>query len=618
MLGLSYQLLFALSGLVSGLHTPRYSEIGTCKAHPGTASWPSASIWAALNHTLDGRLIQPTPPGAVCHPSEPTYNASECAVVAEEWKTYQFHTENPVSVMWDQYDNYTCLPEMNTPCSPAGYPAYVVNASTAEHIKIGIDFARKYNVRLNIKNTGHDYLGRSNSPGSFSIWTHHLNQITHNKGQFKLKGSGKIISGDSYTVAGGAQMYNVYSAADQNNQTIVGGGSKTVGIGGYITGGGHSVLAPRYGLAADNVWEMEMVTPGGDILTINEDLNPDLFWAMRGGGGSTFGVITSVTMKAYPSPKVTGVTLVIAADPKESFVFDLVTYLVSQLPYLMEQGISGYNIISKGTDSEVLGIPNSGAGLTGSCIMQDIESTDVVTKALNPINETIQRRWPNKVQFNTTFAQFDSFFGWFEENYDMNPAGGSSYLVSRLLDGKALTGNPDALNNALREELISGTLASMAAYMVAGKGVQDAKPRGGSNAVNPAWRTAYVHALNTESFAAFNSTDEDRAKAILETGFQPLRDLTPGGGAYINEVRVIPVLLFIKSMMLIVHRPTRLKRTGSKPFGAATTQDCCKSSATSTRPMFSGARRAWATRDGKSVKMDSYAGYNADMDQHLA
>lgn len=137
MLTLKVQLLLSLAGIASGLYT-RSSE--TCKAHPGTSSWPSASTWAALNKTLDGRLLQPAPPGAVCHPDQPTYNASQCANVAEEWKTYDFHAANPISVMWDQYDNFTCLPDMNTTCSPAGYPAYVVNASTAEHVKIGIDF----------------------------------------------------------------------------------------------------------------------------------------------------------------------------------------------------------------------------------------------------------------------------------------------------------------------------------------------------------------------------------------------------------------------------------------------------------------------------------------------
>ncbi|KAM0265115.1 hypothetical protein ACHAQJ_000267 [Trichoderma viride] len=355
-----------------------------------------------------------------------------------------------------------------------------------------------YNVRLNVKNTGHDYLGRSNSPGSLSIWTHHLNTITHNKGQFKLHGSGKVINGDSFTAGGGSQMYNIYAAADRHNQTIVGRGSKSVGLGGYITGGGYSVLAPRHGLAADNVWEMEIVTPGGEILTVNEDQHPDLFWAMRGGGGSTFGIITSATLKAYPSPKVTGVTVYIITDSKESFVFDLIAYVFSQMPSLMEQGISGYNPIAKDMESPFQepepSIPDRVAGFMGNFILQDVDNHEVITEAFNPINETIQKRWPNKVQFYTTLNEYDSFLGWFDKNYDTNQAGGSEYLVSRLLDKEALTGNPQALKNALQVAISTGSLGGMAAFMVGGKGVQEAEPRGGSNAVNPAWRTAYVHA----------------------------------------------------------------------------------------------------------------------------
>lgn len=63
---------------------------------------------------------------------------------------------------------------------------------------------------------------------------------------------------------------------------MVGGTSKSVSVGGYLTGGGHSILSPRYGLGADNVLELEVVTPMGDILTANECQNEDLFWAMRG------------------------------------------------------------------------------------------------------------------------------------------------------------------------------------------------------------------------------------------------------------------------------------------------------------------------------------------------
>jgi FAD/FMN-containing dehydrogenase len=70
--------------------------------------------------------------------------------------------------------------------------------------------------------------------------------------------------------------------ASLRNLTIVAGGSETVGIGGYLTGGGHGALRATYGMEADQVLEMEVVTPGGDILTINECQNQYLFWAMRG------------------------------------------------------------------------------------------------------------------------------------------------------------------------------------------------------------------------------------------------------------------------------------------------------------------------------------------------
>ena len=84
------------------------------------------------------------------------------------------------------------------------------------------------------------------------------------------------------TAAGGSQIGNLYDEMLKLNQTVVGGGSKSVSVGGYITGGGHSILAPRYGLAADQALEMEVVTPNGDIVVANECQNEDLFWAMRG------------------------------------------------------------------------------------------------------------------------------------------------------------------------------------------------------------------------------------------------------------------------------------------------------------------------------------------------
>ncbi len=77
-------------------------------------------------------------------------------------------------------------------------------------------------------------------------------------------------------------MHDIYEALDRHGQTLVGGQGRTVGVGGYVSGGGHSILSPRHGLAADNVVEIEVVTPSGEFLTANEDVNSDLFWALRG------------------------------------------------------------------------------------------------------------------------------------------------------------------------------------------------------------------------------------------------------------------------------------------------------------------------------------------------
>ena len=77
-------------------------------------------------------------------------------------------------------------------------------------------------------------------------------------------------------------MRDLYRAGTERKLLIVGGASSTVSLGGYMSGGGHSTLSPFLGMGTDNVVEIEMVTPNGDFITVNECMNPDLFWAIRG------------------------------------------------------------------------------------------------------------------------------------------------------------------------------------------------------------------------------------------------------------------------------------------------------------------------------------------------
>lgn len=142
--------------------------------------------------------------------------------------------------------------------------------------------ARKNSLRLIVKSTGHDYQGRSIAPGSLSIWVHHLNSIDYRPGAYTLTGSNYKVEGNFAVVGGGVQMGKLQGQLAEVGQVAVGGQSKTVSVGGYITSGGHSALSPLYGLAADNVIELQVVIPTGELITANKDVNSDIYWAVLG------------------------------------------------------------------------------------------------------------------------------------------------------------------------------------------------------------------------------------------------------------------------------------------------------------------------------------------------
>lgn len=123
---------------------------------------------------------------------------------------------------------------------------------------------------------------RSSAPNALSIWTHNLKSLKFHEKSFKPKGCKSTIDTAAITAGSGSQFGDIGLAASLRNWTVITGGAGTVGIGGYVSGGGHSALSSAWGLASDNILEMEIVTPSGDIITINECQHEDLFWAMRG------------------------------------------------------------------------------------------------------------------------------------------------------------------------------------------------------------------------------------------------------------------------------------------------------------------------------------------------
>jgi hypothetical protein len=305
---------------------------------------------------------------------------------------------------------------------------------------------------------------------------------------FQPKGCNYHLNESSITVGAGVLMEEIHRAAAAHNLAVVGGMAQEIGIGGYLTGGGHNAISPTYGLGADGVLEMEVVTPSGDILIANECQNSDLFWALRGGGGSTFGVITSATLRTFPTPKMGWVQFALQSPEAYSDAFwNTTTYLFQQIPRLVEAGVSGYLYALPAIAG---GGPNgtSGAALYGGLAAVN-KPASAITTALEPIVAYANSAFPRDIAFQINTTDYASFFDWWFPNRDSSPAGVNAMIGSRLLNADVLSVPFGELKQTLKTA--SGPLG-LNGIMVAGKGVWDAKPCGGSDSVNPAWRNGTV------------------------------------------------------------------------------------------------------------------------------
>jgi FAD/FMN-containing dehydrogenase len=219
----------------------------------------------------------------------------------------------------------------------AGHSPFAVAAETAADIAAAVDFARERGLGLVVKGTGHDYLGRSSSPGSLLVWTHRMRDVTVHDAFTPAGSAPPANAGPAVTVGAGTRWLEVYQAVAERGRYVAGGGCASVGAaGGFTQGGGFGPLSRRYGTAAGNVLEAEVVTASGEILVANTRQHPDLFWALRGGGGGTFAVVSKLTMRTHPIPRTLAIVAgTIRAASDEDFR-RLIRALVGFLPGLCD------------------------------------------------------------------------------------------------------------------------------------------------------------------------------------------------------------------------------------------------------------------------------------------
>ncbi|KAI7774542.1 hypothetical protein LA080_008240 [Diaporthe eres] len=498
-----------------------------CKCYVGDECWPKADEWTALNATLNGNLAVHIPPGAVCHNTYQgplgnisTYNDAACSSVSVNFQSAQWATDQPAAALWTYYTNETCRPtsNRNTPCTLGYYGVYVILAKTYEHVKAGVDFARTHDLRLVIRNTGHDFLGRSTGWGALVINTHGFKNATFME---SYAGPGDY-HGSAVTVGAGIQGGELLKLGSTQNPpvTVVVGecSIQTVGpAGGFVQGGGHGPWTTVKGMAADTVLEFEVLTAAGEIVTANADTNSDLFWALRGGGPSAFGVILSATFQTFVDVPSAGATLDInpSHTDNRTLLWEAITIFHSYSNHFVDNGLYVYFEVG------VFGLH-----------VQPFLAVNQTSAQLNDIIAPVLRDLDGiGIRYSTTTKQYQTFFALYNGLFEPEGAG-----ISALTGGWVFAHQDIARNNTNIIDSFKN-LQSKGATAIGHMWNPGYGMPASDNALNPRFRDASVHVIAAMSVSS-SATWEQKMAAQRTLTFdisQKMKEAGPSGFGYVNE-----------------------------------------------------------------------------------
>ncbi|KAE8352510.1 hypothetical protein BDV28DRAFT_124558 [Aspergillus coremiiformis] len=505
---------WTLAAATAALTSTAFAANSTCHCLPGDRCWPSPSAWKSLNTTVGGRLIATVPIGSPCH--EPNYDAAACAALQSSWNTPLPHLESSSSIMQTYFANQSCDPfaAQSQPCLLGNYPRYTVNVSSSADVIAAVKFAQAHNIRFVIKNTGHDYMGRSTGAGALSVWTHNLNQVEYQEW------SDPHYQGPAFKIAAGAMGYQILNAAHAHGLAVVGGECPTVGLaGGYIQGGGHSALSTSFGLGADNALSFEVVTAAGQLVTASRRQNKDLFWALSGGGAGNYGVVVSVTVKAHPDTTTSGAGLQFTQTANTTQAFwQAVTTFHTLLPQMTDQGVT---VIYQMAPGFFAINPVTGYNKTA----EDIQTI------LAPFTTALTHLG---IAYKVTYTEYTSYYDHYNKYMGPLPYGNLAVAEyqygGRLIPRDVLENNAVGMATVLRNLTAHGVIA-------VGVGMNVSQPGDVSNAIFPALRNAAVTmqiGTHWNKTAPRSQMIADQRK-ITDEYVPQLEAVTPGSGCYQNE-----------------------------------------------------------------------------------
>ncbi|MDL2356152.1 MAG: FAD-binding oxidoreductase [Pseudomonadota bacterium] len=259
------------------------------RVRPGAPGWPSERDWQGLQRASGGQLLKLEPAFAACA-ADPRGGA--CAGLLGQIGNPYFIGDQPALTQTSGWID--AWSSRNS--------AYALAATSAADVAAAVSFARAHRLRLVVKGGGHSYLGTSNAPDSLLVWTRAMNAaIVHD--DFVAQGCAGTAPQPAVTLGAGAMWSDAYAAVTtRGGRYVQGGGCTTVGVAGLVQSGGFGSFSKHYGSAAAGLLEAQIVTADGAVRIANACTNADLFWAIKGGGGGSLGVVTRVTLRTHPLP----------------------------------------------------------------------------------------------------------------------------------------------------------------------------------------------------------------------------------------------------------------------------------------------------------------------------
>lgn len=280
-------------------------------------------------------------------------------------------------------------------------------------------------------------------------------------------------------------------------------------------------------MAADNVLSFELITPIGEFITANSITNSDLLWALRGGGGGSFGVVTSVTVKAYKDLPITTASWTLDSTKiGKDKVYAAAKAFIDNSPKYADDGAtySYWNLIPS----------VDGKGVTFT--MQPFFAPNKTTAQTTALLATFQSKLTSlNIPFSPKVTEYKGFYAAWQAEFPLEPQSDVQTAFGSRLFPRSNFASETGRNVTF--QVFKDTVE--AGQIIIGFTMAPTLARGGNadNAVNPAWRSAVIHAITGRrwNLPSTKSAILSARSSFTNGTMQKWRDVTPGSGSYLNE-----------------------------------------------------------------------------------